>query len=229
MTTSDSHISRSVPLALLALAATVLTLPVLATAAPKPPPAPHQLTIAVKPGSVVFGRTVTLTGKLTGDKAAGETIELEESPHPSTAFRNAAQVKAAADGSYTFTRTPALATRYRVTAKTGPPTTSAVVAVAVQIRVSFRVSDSTPRAGQLVRFSGRACPTHDGARATVQRRTPSGAWRTVRTAKLTDAPEPCSRYSGRMRVSRSGSYRVRVAGDADHRAGVSRRRTLRVG
>jgi hypothetical protein len=86
------------------------------------------------------------------------------------------------------------------------------------------LSDRTPAAGQLVRFSGTACPEHDGKLAYVQRRTSTGSYRTVAKATLTDTGGPCSNYAKRLRVNRDGVYRVKVPSrDADHSTGTGRR------
>lgn len=49
---------------------------------------------------------------------------------------------------------------------------------------------------------------------------------TVARTTLRDAGEATSTYSRRVRVSRDGVYRVKVAGDTDHVNGISRLRTL---
>ena len=97
----------------------------------------------------------------------------------------------------------------------------------VRAAISLRASDSNPRAGARVRFSGRLCPEHDGATIALQRRTSKG-FRTVRSTTLADAGN-CSTYSKRLRVRRDGVYRAFFAGDADTAAGPSRRRRINEG
>lgn len=175
---------------------------------------------------VTFGRATTVTGKLQGSANAGVALDLEADPYPfeDNGFTSVASGATDAKGEYRFTAQPASHTRYRVVAKTSPPTTSATTTVLVRIRVKFTVSDSTPRAGALVRFSGAACPEHDGNVAAIQRRTSTGAYRTVARATLTDTGGPCSDYARRVRVRRDGVYRVKVpSGDPDHSTGTSRR------
>jgi hypothetical protein len=80
-----------------------------------------------------------------------------------------------------------------------------------------------------VRFHGTAAPAHDGAPVRIQRRRADGSWRTVARTTLRDAGTDVSRYSRRVRVRRSGTYRVRaLAHDSDHLRGTSRRRRLTV-
>lgn len=176
---------------------------------------------------VTWGRSTVVTGKLTATNPnAGVSVDLEADPFPfeDNGFTNVASGTTDANGDYRILHKPTSHTRYRVVAKTGPPTTSALATVLVRIQVKFSVSDSTPSAGGLVRFSGTACPEHDGKLASIQRRTSTGSYRTVARARLADTGGPCSSYSRRLRIRSDGTYRVRVpSGDADHATGTSRR------
>jgi hypothetical protein len=176
---------------------------------------------------ITFGGSTAVSGKLTGPDQAGVQIELEADafPYADNDFAQVATVMTDQNGDYSFTHQPQSNTRYRVVAKASPTFNSDVVTTLVRLKVTRRVSDRTPRAGRRVRFSGTVCPEHDGQTASIQRRTRSGAFRTVRTTTLRDAPgTACSSYARRIRVRRDGIYRVTAAsGDADHADGVSRR------
>lgn len=174
---------------------------------------------------IVWGRSTTITGKLTGPGNNGVTVDLQSDPYPfaDNGFAPVGSSVTDADGDYGFKPSPKLHTRYRVVAKASPPVTSQIAVVNVRIRVSRRVSDRTPEAGTRVRFAGRACPEHDGKIAYIQRRTSTGKYRTVARTTLRDTGGECSRYARRVRVRRDGTYRVRVLGDADHWRGTSRR------
>jgi hypothetical protein len=201
-----------------------------------PPPAAPQntVTITVTPALVTFGRPVAIAGQISGPDSGNVEVTLEESPFPFTAgFRQTSVVgRTTATGAYSLAVTPSVNTRYRVTAKTKPPVASPEAAVSVRPRVTLRLSDRTPRAGQRVRFSGTVTPAHDGKAVRIQRRTRIG-WRTVTSATLL-AGTPVngvatSRFSKRLRVNRSGTYRARLTpGDGDHVAGTSARRRARV-
>ncbi len=198
-------------------------------------PGANSLTIKASPTRVTFGRSTTISGQLTGTGNAGVEVTLEANPHPFTGGFKATNSKTttSATGTYSFAVTPALNTRYRVSAKTRPPVTSAEVTVNVRVRVSFRLSDRTPAVGQRVRFSGIVTPGHDGRIARIQRRTSTGRWATVARATLRAATPvngvARSRYAKRLRIRRSGTYRVRVTpGDGDHVLGTSVRRRARV-
>jgi hypothetical protein len=184
-----------------------------------------NLTLTAQPTTIVSGRPVTLSGKLTGANSAGRSVTLRADPFPFDAFANAAMATTNAQGDYSLTQKPTVNTRYQ--ARRGNEE-SAIATVLVRPSVGLRLSDSTPRRGQLVRFSGRVCPEHDGSRVAIQRRTAAG-FRTVGRATLQDVPgSPCSIYRRRLRVRRDTTYRTVVRGHADHATGVSARRRANV-
>ena len=113
---------------------------------------------------------------------------------------------------------------YRAVARTSPEQTSAEALVKVAPLVGFRVSDSTPKAGQRVRFSGTVRPRHNGRRVYVQRKVGTGSFVTIRRATLEAATSTSSKYSLRVRVRSTATYRVRILGHADHAMGISRER-----
>ena len=94
--------------------------------------------------------------------------------------------------------------------------------------MTLHLSDSTPRAGKLVRFSGMVEPAHDGGLVQIQRRTRGGSFRTLAKAELRDAGEARSKYSRTLRISGDGVYRARVPGDGDHATATSRTKRIRV-
>ena len=191
------------------------------------------LTIASAAPRVVFGSSTTISGQLNGPGNAGVSVQLQQNPFPYTGgFKDVGTpVVTDSAGRYQFTVTPALNTRYRVVAKTAPPTTSAEITIGVRLFVSRRVSDATPRRGQIVRFGGIVRPAHDGQVVAIQRRSSTGRYRTVaKTVLRKSSVSSRSIYSKRVRIYRSGRYRVRVAtGDGDHLKGTSRSVVLRVG
>jgi hypothetical protein len=197
-----------------------------AVEAVQPPTQPGTLSIAAAPNPVKFGRIVTISGKLSGPKSSGRTVQLREDPFPFDDLANVATVDTAAQGDYSFTRTPTVNTRYQ-TRQGGNE--SQIVTVTVSPAISLRLSDRTPAAGRRVRFRGRVCPEHDGGSLAIQRRTGPRRWRTVRRATLADRPgTTCSSYSRRVRVRRDGVYRTFLAAHADHADGASRARRIDV-
>jgi hypothetical protein len=186
---------------------------------------PGNLTLAAQPSTVTFGRAVTLSGKLTGNNNSGRPVTLRSDPFPFDNFDNAGNATTNAQGDYSLTQTPSLNTRYQ--ARSGNEE-SAIVTVLVRPTVSLRLSDSTPRRGQRVRFSGRVCPEHDGSRVAIQRRSRTG-FRTVGRATLQDVPgTTCSRFARGLAVRRDGTYRAVIRGHNDHATGLSRSRRANV-
>lgn len=211
-------------LAVAAFAAAATALPAAALAAP---PSPHQLSISAAPNPVVFGKTVAITGKLTGADNAGETVTLREDPFPFNNFGNPTSTTTKADGTYAFTVKPTVNTKYQATAKSKSPATSPELTVLVAPRVGFVVGDLTPKVGQKVTFKGRVYPPHDGQTVLLQRRNSTG-WHTVATIPLVHATATYSYYSVKRKVTRDGTFRVIKPADTDHTRGRSTKRTVRV-
>jgi hypothetical protein len=105
--------------------------------------------------------------------------------------------------------------------------------------VTLGVSTSKPAVGQLVRFRGFVVPAYNGPAppyngqsAQIQRKTSTG-WKTVARATLVAATPvrgvARSKYSKRLRIRSSGTYRVRFTPpDGSRLANSSARRTLTV-
>jgi hypothetical protein len=195
------------------------------------------LTAATSRKTVVFGTGITIAGTLTGGTVAGQTITLESNPAPYTGgFKSTGLTTVtSATGAYSIPVSPGANTRYRVsTGAKKSETLSGEVQVRVRPKVTLGISDRTPSSGQRVWFRGHVTPGHDGKVARIQRRTASGTWRTVaRTTLVTAAPVgdvARSKFAKRVRILKSGTYRVRVApADGDHIAGISPRRSVTVG
>jgi len=206
--------------------------PASATTAAKPP-GKNGVKIAVAPATVTFGQAAAITGQVTGTGHAGLTVVLQATPFPySSPFKDAATAVTDASGGYRFSVSPALNTKYHAVAKASPPVTSSDVGVGVRVKVTLRVSDSTPARGQRVRFSGLVLPAHNGKVARIQRHTSTG-WHTVARATLTPTTAvggvQRSTYSKRIRIRADATYRVSVnPGDGDHVTGTSPTRRLRV-
>jgi hypothetical protein len=197
----------------------------------KPPAKGAAVTLGAKPNPLVFGGTTTLSGDVNGKDSGGVAIRFEEDttrPYGDSYQPSALTAKTAKNGRYSVAAKPLVNTQYRAIAQASPPVTSAPRLVLVRTLVGLRVSDSTPRRGSMVTFSGSVFPAHDGARALVQRRTRSGGFVTLARPGLMDAGTQKSTYSKRLRVRSDGVYRVKVAGDGDHVNGYSRLRTLTV-
>ena len=199
--------------------------PAVAAKPPKGPKPNPNLTIKSSASAVNFGRSITLSGT-TKNIAQGTTVEVQQNPYPYAGFKPTGKT-AVVDPSGNWSVgaiQPQMHTQYKVVAKTSPPTDSGAVFVRVRLKVSFSVSDTTPKKGTRVRFFGTASPAHPGKPVLIQKKTATG-YKTVTTTKLSST----SKYSKRLRIRRNGTYRVIVQSlDQDHDNGTSRSRTLRV-
>jgi hypothetical protein len=206
--------------------------PVIATADHRPghkQPSPNlDLTINADPDPVRFGKSTTISGRLRGQDNASKTIRLEANPHPFEAagnqFKPAGTATTDANGDYSFQVTPELNTIYRTRAEVDPEQVSAAEFVGVRMRVFRAVDDRTPERGQVVTFSGKVFPEHDGDTVFLQRRRPSGTWKTMATTTLQNvAGKDESSYSHGIEINRDGVWRARVKRDEDHLGNKSRR------
>jgi len=212
----------------LIIAASVLTVAVVLAIASEgsaqKPPKPGATSLKASAQQVTFSQPIALSGKVKGAKQ-GVTVTIERRAVNSTTYGPAGTATTDANGDFSFADRPAKSSVYKAPAGTAA---SPEVAVAVAPLVGLKVGDSTPRKGQRVRFKGTVRPQHDGTRVAIQRKRADGSWVTVRSPRLRDAGSSYSRYSKRIRIRRSGTYRTVIGAHADHAEGVSRERTLTV-
>jgi hypothetical protein len=153
-------------------------------------------------------------------------VTLQSAPAAGGPWTDGISTTAASNGTYTFSRlAPVSNTFYRVLADGA---TSATVRVGVHFRVGLFINRRHPPRGTRVRFHGRVGPAHNGSSALIQWLGPHGRWHTIRRARLRGAGGGLSFYSVRVRIVRSGRYRVIVGPDASHEAGRSRTVRIRV-
>jgi hypothetical protein len=208
------------------LAATAAVGTGVATAAPKPKPGAPTLSINTSTTHVVYGSAFTVFGTLTGTGRANAAVTLQQAPFPYTRYTNLAAGRTNSVGAYAFGGVrPGLDTRYRVHAK---GVTSVNKLVFVRYRVSLSVSDSTPKRGQSVRFSGVVSPAANGRLLLIQRRGSDGVFRTVGRTTLLPRTATSVQFSLTKRIFSNGTYRAHIGADASHEPGNSRTRFLRV-
>lgn len=187
---------------------------------------PRNITIGASSDTIRFGSSVTLSGRLNGANNASRPVQIEKDPFPIDTFTTAGTATTNASGDWSFADSPTVNTRYR--ARSGDAD-SRNEDVMVRPAISLRVSDRTPQVGELVRFSGRLCPEHDGVRIALQRRVDRNTWTTARRPLLRDIPDStpaCSSYARNLRIRRDRRWRVHFFGDVDHVEGNSRSRLV---
>jgi hypothetical protein len=185
-----------------------------------------NITIEVKPNPVVFSSPVTISGRARG---AGNTGILLQSSRDRNTWTTLQKGRTDKNGKYSFGHRPSRNTYYRVVFESNPTSGTAPLLVRVAMLVGLKASDSTPSAGQRVRFSGIVRPPHNGRRVYLQRKTATGKFVTVKRGTLSRLDSKSSRYAISIRVRSTGVYRARVLGHSDHAQGVSRERTVTVG
>lgn len=208
-------------------ATALLTTSVAASLAQKPPKPPGQaaITLTAKPNPLTFSQPVELKVSVKGAKS-GVSVVLQRHLTSSRGFTDVGTATTDAKGDVAFTARPRETTYYRAVARTAPEQASAETIVKVAPLVGLKVSDSTPRSGQRVVFSGTVRPPHDGRRVYLQRRVGGGAFVTIAKTTLRAGTSVYSKYSLGSRVRQTATYRVRVLGHTDHSMGMSRERVL---
>lgn len=216
--------------ALIAIAATgALLAPLVATA--KKNEANPDLSIKAEPTVQVWPRQVTISGKLRGPDHAGKTIELGENPFPPTGgFSSVGTTTTDDQGDYSFQVMPQEHTQYRTrTTDVQPQEVSEAIPVYSRMKITRSVSDKTPPDNSTITFSGRVGPAHPGEHVLLQRRRPSGTWKTMTSTPLgPPQPDSTSIYSEEVQINRTGVWRARIKADEDHFGNKSRRVRIEV-
>jgi phosphodiesterase/alkaline phosphatase D-like protein len=176
---------------------------------------PAGVTVGALPAAITFGQLTSLGGRVLPPRPSHLTVTLQSAPSRGGPWTDAVSTTVASSGAYSFSHlAPASNIYYRVLADGA---TSATVLVAVHFRVGLHVSRRHPPRGTLVRFHGQVGPGHNGLRLLIQRLGPRGRWHTIRRTRLRLGDF----YGVRVRIERSGRYRVIVGPDASHGAGRS--------
>jgi hypothetical protein len=192
----------------------------------KTAPLPAGVTLTAFPDTITFGQFTSLGGRVLPPRPPQLTVTLQAAASAAGPWVDTASATAGATGAYAFPReTPLSNTYYRVLADGA---TSPTVFVAVRFRVGVTVSRMHPLAGSSIRFHGLVAPGHNGVRVLIQRLGPRGRWYMIRRTRLRGAGGGLSFYSARVRIARSGRYRVLAGPDAGHASGFSRTLRIRV-
>jgi hypothetical protein len=202
---------------LLTIAIAAVAVPA-AAAAPKPPAAGTP-TLKAAPTIVVFGGATTLSGKVPGAKS-GDVVKLQRDPFPlGDGYLDFRQATLGKNGTFSFSVPPFVATTYRVVAGSAGSTP-------VTVKVRPLVGLTTARSGSTVRFTGSVKPARNGARVSIQRKTASGSWTTVKHATLKAAGSARSTYAASLTVRSAGTYRARIGAAPGYLSGTSRERAV---
>ena len=195
-------------------------------------PAPRDLLTLAPVGAPIDQAPWPLTGRLAlanGSRPTGAPVRVEQRGADGV-WRQVAAVSSGADGIWSAAPTLLVdgALRAVATLPDGRELTSPSVDAQVRVAVGLRATPARVRRGGTLRVTGAVSPPKARVRVTVERRTPAGAWRRVRT--LTLAADASGRFAASMRAPAPGSYRLRAMTGADrtNAAGRSRAVVVRV-
>jgi hypothetical protein len=188
------------------------------------------VSIGTSATTILWGRSVTVSGQVFGTAVSGITVALQENPYPFGGFGQVATTTTDTSGHYQFIRPVVANTAYRVVAQTKPAGTSTVAFAYEQDTVSLKASTSRPKRGKSVLFTGFAQPARVGGAVYIQRLGRTG-WHRVLSATLSPTTVPGSAsFAVRLPARRvkSGAYRAFVGNGSDHLAGASSTRHIKV-
>jgi hypothetical protein len=172
---------------------------------------PLGVTLAANPPNVAPGGATTLAGTLTGTNNANRNVVLQSNPFPYTqGFVNTGNplvTDPAGNFSFPVLSVP-VTTQFRVLMPQRPEIASPIVTVgaALQVTTSTR-KVKRHRHSVSVRFRGDIRPAAAGARVDLQKLR-NGVWTTIAHTRAQHESSTRSSYRARVRLFRSGQYRV---------------------
>ena len=175
------------------------------------PREPTGVSLTLTPSRVVWGRDVTVLGRVAGTSVGGTPVALERQDFPfSAGFSQVGATRTAnRDGSFRF-QLPSVfvTTRVRVLTRTRVVVSSPVRTASSALKVGARTRSSGRRR---TRIEGSIWPRVPAGRVSLQKRSPRGRWVLVRrrAAQPLDADRSRYRFTVR-RGKRAARYRVVV-------------------
>jgi serine protease AprX len=156
---------------------------------PTPEATPRQgdrtVTLEAERSKTVFGRTLTLTGKVSGDAVCtqGAEVVILRRVFGRDSFSEMARLNTGVDGSFVFDLSAERSAEYRARVAPSascPMATSGPVDVLVRAKL---VITHTTSCAKGARISGALQPRHPGSKVLLERRA-HGTWKTVRSARI---------------------------------------------
>jgi hypothetical protein len=172
---------------------------------------PTGISLTLTPSRVLWGRNVTVLGRIAGTGVGGTPLALERQDFPfSAGFSQVGGTRTAnRDGSFRF-ELPSVfvTTRLRVLTRTRIVVSSPIRTASSALKVGARTRASGRRR---TRIEGSIWPRVPAGRVSLQKRSPRGRWVLVRrqAAQPLDADRSRYRFSVR-RGKRAARYRVVV-------------------
>jgi len=192
---------------------------------------PLGVTLAASPPTVAPGGATTLGGQLTGTNNANRDVVLQANPFPYTqGFVNVANPQVTdALGNFSFpVLSVGVTTQYRVLMPQRPEIVSPIVVVGAALQVTTRTKKvARHRHSVSVRFRGDIRPAAAGVRVDIQKLR-NGAWATVAHTRAQHVSSSRSSYSTRVRIHRTGQFRVVANSDGALVSGAGRAIRIKV-
>jgi hypothetical protein len=192
---------------------------------------PLGVTLAATPAAVPPGGATTLAGQLTGTNNDSRQVVLQSNPYPYTqgfaSVGNPQVTDALGNFSFAVLSVP-VTTQFRVLMPTKPEVVSPIVIVgaALQVRTDTKKVERH-RHSVSVRFRGSVSPQNDGGRVSIQKLR-DGTWTEIAHTRAKDDGASRSTYSTRVRLFRSGQFRVVAEADGRFVSGAGRAISIKV-
>ncbi len=186
---------------------------------------PLGLSLGASPNPIVPGGSTTLSGQLAGTNGANRQVILQGNPWPyNGGFQNTGNpVVTDANGNFSFPVVSVpVTTQYKVVMPARPDVQSPVVVVlaALQVRTDAK-KVKRHRHSVGVRFKGSITPSAAGKQVVIQKNR-GGVWTTVASTHAIADGASRSTYRKRLRVRRSGDFRVVVVSIDAYATGAGR-------
>lgn len=156
---------------------------------------------------------------------ANQKVVLYSSVYPFTGWTPVVTLVTDWEGYFSYHTTLSQSTSYRAIWQAATPVQSKDKLVKVPLKLSLRASHTKVRRRGVVTFTGATRPAHPAARVELQQMDRHGRFKTVAGTVAT----PGSTYSLRIRVRRTGVYRVLFPGDGQFGVAASRPVRVRIG
>jgi hypothetical protein len=192
---------------------------------------PLGVTLAANPNPVAPGGATTLAGNLSGSNNANRAVVLQANPFPYTQgfldYGNPLVTDAAGNFSFPVLSVP-VTTQFRVALRQNPEVASPIVVVGAALSVTTRTKKvERHRNSVSVRFRGDIRPAAAGVRVNIQKLR-NDVWTTIAHTRADDVSSQRSSYSTRVRVHRTGQFRVVAESNGPLSEGIGRAIRIKV-
>jgi phospholipase C len=155
---------------------------------------------------------VLISGRLTGNAAAGARVALWQALPGQSRFHRFLRTQTDATGAYEIQRASGTVTTNRRWYAVAAGVRSPIDAQRVRAAVTLAASSTDPDPGVRVTLSGSVSPAHAGEQVRIEQQS-GNRWQVLARPRLT----PASRYQASHRFTTGGTHRLRAVLAADSR------------